>query len=67
MEFCITESRQEIKMLLAHNIKECLSYLLPGGKFGYGFYSGNINKDHLMVVAEGKQTGTWYNLSLIHI
>ncbi|QUI60465.1 AAA family ATPase [Wolbachia endosymbiont of Spodoptera picta] len=61
MEFCITESRQEIKMLLAHNIKECLSYLLPGGKFGYGFYSGNINKDHLMVVAEGKQTGTWYN------
>ncbi|WP_237342893.1 AAA family ATPase [Wolbachia endosymbiont of Folsomia candida] len=38
-----------------------MSYLLPGGKFGYGFYAGNINEDQLMIVVEGKQTGTWYN------
>ncbi|WCR54474.1 MAG: hypothetical protein PG981_001496 [Wolbachia endosymbiont of Ctenocephalides orientis wCori] len=54
----------EIKPLLINNLKDCLSYLLPGGKFySKGFYIGNINGEKIMVKTTGKKVGDWYNFN----
>lgn len=64
MEFCITESRQEIKALLISNIKECLLYLIPDGKFCQGeTYLGNLNGNQMMIKLTGSKAGNWRNFT----
>ncbi|WP_341823857.1 AAA family ATPase [Wolbachia endosymbiont (group A) of Agelastica alni] len=61
MEFCITG---EMEFLLLHNIKACLFYLLPGGKFfKKKFYIGNIGGDQIIVEVAGGKIGSWYGLN----
>ncbi|MBD0391971.1 AAA family ATPase [Wolbachia endosymbiont of Pentalonia nigronervosa] len=61
MEFCITG---EMEFLLLHNIKACLFYLLPNGKFyKKKFYIGNVNGDQIVVEVAGGKTGSWYSLN----
>ena len=61
MEFCITG---ETEFLLLHNIKACLSYILPDGKFyKKKFYIGNVDGDQIVVEVTGSKIGGWYSLN----
>ncbi len=56
-------SSQKIKSLLINNIKECVSYLLPGGEFYQDrFYLGNLGKDKIIVEIKGEKAGNWNDI-----
>ncbi|MGL9779241.1 MAG: AAA family ATPase [Wolbachia sp.] len=56
-------SSQKIKSLLINNIKECVSYLLPGGEFDQDrFYLGNLGKDKIIVEIKGEKAGNWNDI-----
>ncbi|WP_419247469.1 AAA family ATPase [Wolbachia endosymbiont of Rhagoletis indifferens] len=57
-------SRKEIKVSLIDNIKECVSYLIPDGKFHQEkTYVGSLNGDTIMVKIVGKKAGNWRNFT----
>ncbi|WP_353273147.1 AAA family ATPase [Wolbachia endosymbiont (group A) of Portevinia maculata] len=56
-------SQKEIKSLLIDNIKECVSYLLPGGEFYQDrFYLANLGKDKIIVEIKGEKAGNWNDI-----
>ncbi|MDX5526336.1 MAG: hypothetical protein O7167_00345 [Wolbachia endosymbiont of Andrena nigroaenea] len=56
--------RKEIKGLLIDNIKECVPYLIPDGKFYQEkTYVGSLNGDTIMVKIVGKKAGNWRNFT----
>uniref|UniRef100_A0A1A9VZD2 RecA family profile 1 domain-containing protein n=1 Tax=Glossina brevipalpis TaxID=37001 RepID=A0A1A9VZD2_9MUSC len=56
-------SQKEIKSLLIDNIKECVSYLLPGGEFYQDrFYLANLGKDKIIVEIKGEKAGIWNDI-----
>ncbi|WP_353279352.1 AAA family ATPase [Wolbachia endosymbiont (group A) of Cydia amplana] len=56
-------SQKEIKSLLIDNIKECVSYLLPGGEFYQDrFYLASLGKDKIIVEIKGEKAGNWNDI-----
>lgn len=56
-------SKKEIKTFLIDNIKECVSYLLPGGEFYQDrFYLANLGKDKIIVEIKGEKAGNWNDI-----
>ncbi|WP_353272416.1 AAA family ATPase [Wolbachia endosymbiont (group A) of Urophora cardui] len=57
-------SKKEIKASLIDNIKECVSHLIPEGKFYQEkTYVGSLNGDTIMVKIVGKKAGNWRNFT----
>ncbi|WP_264328851.1 AAA family ATPase [Wolbachia endosymbiont (group A) of Andrena hattorfiana] len=57
-------SKKEIKASLIDNVKECVSYLIPDGKFYQEkTYVGSLNGDTIMVKIVGKKAGNWRNFT----
>ncbi|WP_353275760.1 hypothetical protein [Wolbachia endosymbiont (group A) of Pipizella viduata] len=57
-------SKKEIKVSLIDNIKECVSHLIPDGKFYQEkTYVGSLNGDTIMVKIVGKKAGNWRNFT----
>ncbi|WCR59256.1 MAG: hypothetical protein PG978_000692 [Wolbachia endosymbiont of Ctenocephalides felis wCfeF] len=57
-------SKMETNALLVDNIKECVSYLIPGGKFyKEKTYVGSLNGDTITVKIVGKKAGNWRNFT----
>lgn len=58
-----SSNKNVLKTKLIDNIKDCVSYLLPDGKFYQDkFYIGSRNENKIIVEIEGKNAGNWYNL-----
>ncbi|MDN5248421.1 MAG: AAA family ATPase [Wolbachia endosymbiont of Tyrophagus putrescentiae] len=56
-------SQNEIKAFLIDNIKECVSHLLPCGKFHKGkLYIGNLGEDKIVIELKGENAGNWHDL-----
>lgn len=55
---------QNIKSLLMNNINECVTYLLPNGKFHQDkLYIGKLGEDEVIVKVKGEKRGNWHNIS----